>query len=294
MPKNAALVARSRQLLGPDGRRAKAGRDAGGPPNDLDLTSWRSYEDIITDSLWVFPERDSSGAHCANYHGNFVPQIPNQVMRRYSCPGEVVLDPFLGMGTTAIEGRRLGRHVIGIELQESVCRMARSRMHLEPNPHGTWSRVICGDSRLSGVHSVARATLTELGRSGVQLVIMHPPYHDIIHFSNLENDLSNAKDLDTFLGMFGEVVRNCTQALERNRYLILVIGDKYADGQWVPLGSRTMDVVLSHGYTLKSWIVKNMCGNRGKRNLDNLWRYRALRGGFYIFKHEHVLVFRKD
>ena len=74
----------------------------------------------------------------------------------------------------------------------------------------------------------------------------------------------------------------------------IVDGDKYADGQWVPLGARTMDVILNQGFSLKSWVVKNMAGNRAKRNLDNLWRYRALRGGFYIFKHEHVLVFRKE
>jgi hypothetical protein len=42
---------------------------------------------------------------------------------------------------------------------------------------------------------------------------------------------------------------------------------------------------------LKSLIVKNMAGNRAKRNKDNLWRYRALHGGFYIFKHEYVMVF---
>ncbi|HEX4951567.1 MAG TPA: hypothetical protein VFZ34_33225, partial [Blastocatellia bacterium] len=49
--------------------------------NDLDLEDWREYDDIWTDSLWLIPERDRSGAHLADYHGNFVPQIPYQAMR---------------------------------------------------------------------------------------------------------------------------------------------------------------------------------------------------------------------
>lgn len=262
--------------------------------NDLDLDEWKQYGNIIVDSLWMIPERDSSGVHSGDYHGNFIPQIPHQMMLRYTKAGDVVMDPFVGMGTTLIEAQRLGRHGVGIELQTSVAEKARARVATEPNPHGSWSRIVCADSRLDTTRQRVQKHLDELGHKQVQMVVMHPPYHDIIHFSNLENDLSNAKDLDTFLGMFADVVANCTKLLQRNRYLVLVIGDKYADGEWVPLGARTMDVVLKFGYTLKSWVIKNMAGNRAKRNLDNLWRYRALRGGFYIFKHEHVLVFRKD
>jgi len=45
--------------------------------NDLNLNNWKEYQNIITDSLWIFKERDKSGAHKGNYHGNFIPQIPN-------------------------------------------------------------------------------------------------------------------------------------------------------------------------------------------------------------------------
>jgi len=44
--------------------------------NDLNLNRWKEYDDILTDSLWIFDKRDKSGAHNAGYWGNFIPQIP--------------------------------------------------------------------------------------------------------------------------------------------------------------------------------------------------------------------------
>ena len=87
------------------------------PINDINLNRWKEYGDILTDSLWQIDRRDSSGVHRADYWGNFIPQIPNQMMRRYTRPGDWVLDTFAGLGTTLIEAQRLGRHSLGIELQ---------------------------------------------------------------------------------------------------------------------------------------------------------------------------------
>lgn len=84
--------------------------------NDINLNRWKEYDDILTDSLWVLDKRDKSGAHNAGYWGNFIPQIPNQFIRRFTKQGEWVLDTFLGSGTTLIESRRLGRNADGISL----------------------------------------------------------------------------------------------------------------------------------------------------------------------------------
>ena len=125
------------------------------------------------------------------------------------------------------------------------------------------------------------------------MVIAHPPYHDIIQFSDSPNDLSNAKNTEDFCQTFGKIFDNFVPLLESKRYFVLVIGDKYTGGEWIPLGFYLMKEAMDRGLTLKSLIVKNMAGNRAKRNLENLWRYRALYGGFYIFKHEYVMIFRK-
>ena len=95
-----------------------------GKINDINLNRWKEYEEIITDSLWIFDKRDTSGAHLAWYWGNFIPQIPRQMMLRYTKQGEWVLDPFVGSGTTLIECRRLGRNGIGIELNKKLYRKA--------------------------------------------------------------------------------------------------------------------------------------------------------------------------
>lgn len=81
-----------------------------GKYNDLDLSQWREYTDIETDSLWIIDKRDNSGAHSGHYHGNFVPQIPHQLFSRYTKKGDWILDPFMGSGTSLIEAQRMGRN----------------------------------------------------------------------------------------------------------------------------------------------------------------------------------------
>jgi len=257
--------------------------------NDINLTRWKEYEDIWTDSLWLIEKRDSTGVHTAGYWGNFIPQIPNQMLKRYTKKGEWVLDPFVGCGTTLIESQRLGRNGIGIELQESVAQKARELIGSEPNKHNVVADVVTGDSTELDYTEI----LGRVGQKSVQMVIMHPPYFDIIKFSKNPRDLSNAPSIDSFLDKMNMVVEKAGKVLDKGRYLALVIGDKYSKGEWVPLGFLTMQEVLKKGFMLRSIIVKNFEETTAKRNQKELWRYRALVGGFYIFKHEYIFLFKK-
>lgn len=263
------------------------------PFSDIDLNRWHEYNQIITDSLWLIGARDKSGMHNGDYHGNFIPQIPYQAMMRYTKRGDTVLDTFLGSGTTLIECRQLGRNGIGIELIPSVAEESRKKIEAETNPFNVWTDVVVGDSTQEQTFEQVREALAQHKRKQVQLIIMHPPYHDIVKFSDDPRDLCNAPSLESFLDAFGCVVTQSYSLLEENRFLVVVIGDKYGKGEWVPLGFYTMQKVVGCGYRLKSIVVKNIVNTRAKRNLDHFWRRRALAGGFYIFKHEYVMFFQK-
>jgi hypothetical protein len=257
--------------------------------NDINLYRWKEYDEIITDSLWIVDKRDRSGEHLGWYWGNFIPQIPRQMLLRYTKKHDWVIDGFLGSGTTLVECQRLGRNGIGIELNHNIAEKAKELIEKEENKYNIITEVVKGDNRSVDIKSV----LERHSIKSVQLIIMHPPYHDIIKFSGDKRDMSCAKTTKKFLKMFGSAVENLTHFLEAHRYLAIVIGDKYAGKEWIPLGFYCMEEVLKRGYLLKSIIVKNFEETRGKRNQKELWRYRALAGGFYVFKHEYIMVFKK-
>ena len=118
--------------------------------------------------------RDDSGAHLGWYWGNFIPQIPQQMMLRYTKRCDWILDTFLGSGTTLIECRRLGRNGIGIELNPDVTQKARELIEKEPNDDNVVTDAIIGDSRNVDIKEI----LKRHNLKSVQLLIMHPPYHD--------------------------------------------------------------------------------------------------------------------
>lgn len=263
--------------------------------NDLNLKKWKKYSDILTDSLWIINKRDRASIHLGDYHGNFVPQIPNQLLKRFTKKGDVVLDTFLGSGTSLIECRRLGRSGIGIELLAKIARLTEQRITRQSRlDKSLFTEVVAADSTKKNTRKKIDKILKSHKKKGVQLIIMHPPYHDIIKFSNRSDDLSNSKSVKQFLQLFGKVVANFIDLLENEHFLAVVIGDKYSEGEWIPLGFRVLEKVLEQKkLKLKSILVKNMVNSRAKRNLDNLWRYRALAGNFYIFRHEYILLFQK-
>src|SRR3990172_7348149 len=100
--------------------------------NDLNLDNWKESE-IWTDSLWIIQERDKSGKHDGFYHGNFVPQIPHQLILRYSKKDEIVFDPFVGSGTTAYEAESLKRNFIGIDIREKLVEHIQSKVEPKDN-----------------------------------------------------------------------------------------------------------------------------------------------------------------
>jgi 16S rRNA G966 N2-methylase RsmD len=255
--------------------------------NDFDMDNWKDYDDIITDSLWIINKRDNSGTHKGDYHGNFIPQIPYQLINRYTKKGEWVLDAFLGSGTTLIECQKLGRNGIGIDIDNNILEVAKERATSEKG--NSKLEFINGDSSKIKLEKY----LNKYNIDKVNMILYHPPYWDIIKFNNCEGNLANTHTLEEFLKSFEKVINNTTKYLEDERYLGIVIGDIYKDSEWIPLSSHIIQLMLRKNFILKSVIVKNISETKGKQNQKAIWRYRALLGGFYVFNHEYILIFKK-
>jgi len=261
--------------------------------NDIDLELWRET-DVNTDSLWLIGERAKTGKHKNVYHGNFIPQIPNQLLQRYTKKGDIVFEPFMGSGTTLFECEELGRKYIGLDINPEMIEYVNSQVDLFTNVH-EYFVARCDSANTLQVKESVGVGLERLGAKSVQFVLMHPPYMDIVKFTENPNDLSKIGDLSGFLPKFKEVCENSLGFLDKNRYFGVVIGDVYKNSEVVPLGFYVLDMIKrSFKVKLKGIIVKNIEGNRSKIGQNSIWKIRALRSDYFIFKHEYIFVFKKE
>jgi len=260
--------------------------------NDLDIDNWKE-SDINVDSLWLINERDKSGKHSNKYHGNFIPQIPYQLIKRYTKKQDIVLDLFLGSGTTLFECENLNRNLIGFDINEEIISFVNDKM--ECSQKINYDIQNCDVSNANEFDNKISYSLKKLKSNKVQFLIMHPPYMDIVKFTNKKEDLSQISDLSQFVKIFNKVVENGLKYLESNRYFAIVIGDVYKKSEVIPLSFYIMDAIKrKFKVKLKGIVVKNIEGNRGKIGQSGIWKYRALRSDYYIFKHEYILVFKKE
>jgi 16S rRNA G966 N2-methylase RsmD len=260
--------------------------------NNIDLNNWKDYSHIETGTLWMFPARVKNNGHKFEYHGNYIPQIAEQLYTRYTKPGDIVLDLFMGAGTSGIEALNMNRRCIGVELKQDLAEKVEQRI-IELGGKDK-VKIICADSASPEAKKEVLKKINDMGNEKAQFLVLHPPYADIIKFSEKSEDLSNSGSIDEFLDKFYLVAKNGYDCLEKGRYATLIIGDKYSKGELVPLSFLCMQKMNQVCFKTKSIIVKNIEGNEiGKGRTNNLWRYRALAGGFYIFKHEYIMVFEK-
>lgn len=260
--------------------------------SDINLKQWREYDHIKTDTLWEFPTRLREGGHSNEYHGNFIPQLAQQLYERFTKKGDIVLDLFFGSGTSGIEAINMQRRCIGVELKDSLAEAVSEKF--TPKQLVTDMNIICANSTTELAKEKIQARLDIMGRKKAQLLILHPPYDDIIKFSDKKEDLSNCTSTEEFYDLFEKVAKNGYDLLDKGRFAALIIGDKYSDSQIQPLGFECMRRMNNLGFITKSIIVKDIQGNeKAKGKTANLWRYRALAGGFYIFKHEYVMIMQK-
>ena len=262
------------------------------PYNDIDLNNWKLYENVKTGTWWEFSSREKTGGHSYDYHGNYIPQIATQLFTRYTKKNDIVLDLFFGSGTSGIEAKNMERRCIGVELKQEMVDYVSKKF--TPKELVVDVNIIQGDSASIETKEKIKTRLEIMGEEKAQFLVLHPPYDDIIKFSDKKEDLSNCATTEDFYNLFQKVAKNGYDLLEQNRFAALIIGDKYANSRYVSLGFECQRKMEELGFVTKAVIVKNITGNeKAKGKTANLWRYRALSGGFNIFEHEYIMIFQK-
>ena len=82
----------------------------------------------LTKSVWTFPPES---AKRLGHPAPFPVELPRRLIELYSFVGDVVIDPFIGTGTSAIAALRTGRHFVGYDTSKEYCDIANARISSE-------------------------------------------------------------------------------------------------------------------------------------------------------------------
>lgn len=225
-------------------------------------------------TIWSFKERGEWATHKGDYPGNCSPYVVRNLLIKYSRENDVVLDQFVGSGTTMIESLLLNRKVIGIDINEKALVITKSRI-----------KDINGKYKLTK----GNATNLELKDRSVNFICTHPPYMDIIKYSNgIKGDLSLLNDKEFYISI-SSVANECYRVLKENSYCAILIGDIRRNGFIIPLGFKVMELFLKVGFSLKEIIIKEQHNCKSTEK----WKDIAKKRNFLLIQHEYVFVFQK-
>lgn len=232
---------------------------------------------LETSTIWNFPERGSWSTHKGDYPGNWSPYVPKNIISRYSKEGDVVLDQFVGSGTTLIEAKLLKRKAIGCDINDNAIDITTKRIGaLSPQDN---IKVKKADAR----------ELIFLKDSSIDLICTHPPYGNIIKYSSeIDGDIS-LLSLDEYYKEMKKVALESYRVLKSNKFCSILIGDTRKNGFIVPIGFNVMNIFNEVGFKLKEIIIKEQhnCSS------TEYWRDISIKRNFYLIAHEYLFIFKK-
>ncbi len=139
-----------------DRARSAAKRRAGQLPSEATLTN-DEFLDATVDVWRIPPESARRVGHPAP----FPLELPRRLIELYTYEGDVVLDPFLGSGSTAVAAARAGRRYAGYDTDESYVAIARERVATEDGGADEVAQRAIATGRSAA--GIAEAVLTEAG-----------------------------------------------------------------------------------------------------------------------------------
>lgn len=239
-----------------------------------------------TTTVWSFQKRGDWATHDARFRGNWSPYIPRNVILKYSKLGEVVLDYFVGGGTTAVEAKLLGRRCIASDINPAAIRITRENLRFIPKQLPVDYLVYEPEVKIGDARD-----LEKLGIQGeeIDLICAHPPYAGIIGYgSKIEGDLS-AMSIDGFLKEMSDVASGSRRVLKPGGKCVILIGDTRKARHEIPIGFKTINVFLNNGFKLKELVIKR----QHKCKTTGFWYKKSLQYNFLLLAHEYLPIFEK-
>lgn len=234
--------------------------------------------ELETNTVWSFPNRGKWATHDAKYRGNFSPYVAKNIILRYSKPNDLVLDQFVGGGTTLIECKLNNRNAIGIDINPNAVEITRNKLIFDGNND------VKIDVKLGNA-----CNLKDIENESIDLICTHPPYADIIKYSDgIDGDLSWLKYKD-FLAKIEKVASECFRVLKKGKFCAIVMGDTRKNGMVQPLGFEVMQRFVNAGFKQKEIIIKEQHNCKA----TGFWKTNSEKYNFLLLAHEYVFVFKK-
>ncbi len=231
-------------------------------------------------TVWSFRRRGNWATHKSDWRGNWAPEVVRNLILRYSKENDVLLDPMIGGGTTAIEAKLLHRNILCCDVNPIAIERTKKSLEFEFETK-TKQVVKKKDARV----------LSFLKNSSIDFVLTHPPYVDIIKYSDgkIPEDISSINDLDDFCDEIEKMAKEMYRVLKKGKFCAILMGDTRRKKMYQPLAFKVMERFLKVGFTLKEDIIKHQHNCKA----TGFWVNKSKDYNFLLIMHEHLFVFQK-
>jgi DNA modification methylase len=258
--------------------------------NELDGKMWTKHSISIWSDIKKSPEEMQLG-----HPAMFPLQLAQRLLECFTTKKDtLILDPFVGVGTTVIAADRMNKTGIGIELSPQFAEMAKTRLGqrelFAAKPRT--SEIYCDD---------ANNLLKYVKPDSVDMGITSPPYWDILmqkrtadykavrHYGDEAQDLGKIADYAEFLDALVKVFKPVFKTLKAGKYCVVVVMDLRKKDKFFPLHSDLASKLSEEvGFIFDDIII-----------WDRRHEYNNMRplGYPYVFRvnkaHEFILIFKK-
>ena len=233
--------------------------------NDLTGSEWLYWTNTVYET--AYPPDATHRLRKA--HGAMKPpEVMAEIIRFFTKRGELVLDPFAGVGGTLLGAALAGRESHGFELNP---RWVEIYQHIQREFVLSGDRLLKRTEAPSGQDITGRMAVGDclelmaaLRSGSADAIVTDPPYgclHGSTGFADetnfamfnagAVNDFGNATDLDQYMELMKRFGREARRILPEGRYLVMLIGDRFWDGEYVPLGYLVAEALREAGFKFK-------------------------------------------